>query len=154
VEKLKRLISIVCVAMGLVQISSVAHAQAPTLIVINHSSYIHRVSYTTLYAYLNIVAKTYRIYKGTYRIYLEDKLPSSIIFPKNALGGHTAQVKAYINVKGMVEAKLDPYIAITHELAEMAVDPHLEDLTMEICDNNLDYFTLNGHTVSGFLGRT
>ena len=94
----------------------------PPLIVVNQSQYIDRVSYTTLYDYLDIVAESYPIYQGTYRIYLVDQLPSSITFPPRSLGGHIAGAIAYINVKGMIQAGYDPYIAITHELAEMATD--------------------------------
>lgn len=149
--KIKR-ISVVVVALGVMCVPA-AHAEKPVIVVINHSSYISRVSYTTLYEYLRIIEGAYPIYKGVYRIYLEDSLPLFLFLPKNALGGHTAQVRAYINVKGTIEAGIDPYVAITHELAEMAVDPYLKDLTMEIGDNRVNHFTINGHTVADFKGR-
>ena len=128
----------------------------PVLIVINQSKYIDRVSYVALYDYLDLVAKAYPIYQGSYHIYLVDKLPTNIIFPPRSLGGHIPGAIAYVNVKGMINAGYDPYIAITHELAEMATDPNLDTYDasgklLEIADGLTNYFILDGYTVANFI---
>ena len=91
----------------------------------------------------------YDTYQGVYWIYLDDHLPSTVLFPFHSLGGHTKDVRAYINVKGSLDAGLDPYFVITHELAEMAVNPHLLT-TNEIADEATNSFVIQGHVVSGF----
>ena len=137
-------------------IPTVEPLKEPVLIVINQSKYIDKVSYVALYDYLNLVAKTYPIYQESYHIYLVDKLPTSIIFPPRSLGGHIPGAIAYINIKGMINAGYDPYIAITHELAEMATDPDLDTYDksgklLEIADGLTNYFTLDGFTVANFI---
>jgi len=129
-----------------------AQASSQIIVVTNHSAYMPKISYTTLYKYLKIVNSHYDTYQGVYWIYLDDKLPSKIVFPLHSLGGHTKDVHAYINVKGSLDAGLDPYLVITHELAEMAVNPYL--LTgNEISDGTTNSFIIQGHVVSGFKER-
>lgn len=143
---------ILLASLALCFLAPSAQATSQIIVVTNHSSYMPKISYTTLYKYLKVINNSYDTYQGVYWIYLDDKLPSKIIFPSNSLGGHTNDVRAYINVKGSIDAGLDPYLVITHEIAEMAVNPHL--LTgVEIADNSTNSFIIQGHVVSGFKER-
>ena len=121
-----------------------------TIIVINHSKYISNIDYKVLYDYLDLIASYWSIYHGKYYIYLSDYLPDSISFPPGSLGGHIKGVKAYVNIKDIYYAHMDPYLIITHELAEMAVNPNLRHYDrngnlLEICDGIYSYIYFYGN---------
>ena len=127
----------------------------PRIVVSIHSKYVHYIDHSTLYQYLSKVALFYPIYQGVYYIYIRDRLPVNIKFPPRAAGGHIAGAVAFIDAKAFNKLNLDIYYGITHELAEMAVNPNLDQfypdgIPMEICDGINAYFNLNGHKMAYF----
>jgi hypothetical protein len=121
-----------------------AHAEPTgyTINIVNHSKYFKTFNYKLLYDYLYEVSLDWPIYHGTYTIYLYDYMPKAdnYIVPSDFVGYHLPGAKAYIDAKKAYQDGFQPYYAITHELAEMAVDPNLtyfdaNNKLVEICDN-------------------
>ena len=114
-------------AVALVLAIGMPSAQAsPRIAIYNRSHYFKHIDRRVLTHYLSAVSTKWDIYQGTYEIYLYDYMPSFLIIDPRAIGGHTAEVKAYINAKALSESGLSIYYVLTHELAEMATDPHLD----------------------------
>ena len=128
---------------------------SPKIVISINSQYINKIDYQALYEYLDIVSQYYSIYQGTYYIYINDGLPKSIQFPPRAAGGHIKGAIAYIDAKAFHDLNFDIYYGITHELAEMAVNPNLDRYyangePYEICDGTDTYWLTNGHWMSDF----
>ena len=120
--------------------------------IINNSRYLKVIDYSLLFWYLDQVKKYWPIYYGDYYITLGDgPSPNS---PPDSGAYHWKGANAYVDVKIHYDFNLDPYIGITHELGEMAVDPNIDyydksENLVEICDDNLVMIYKN-HFVSKF----
>ena len=157
---IKKVLVLAIVLLSSIMPSAVATPlQRPVIVVLNESKAFTFTQYSILYQYLNEVAKYWDIYQGVYWIHLRDSLPKKIVFPKGAIGGHVPNAVTYIDIKSTLDMKLDPYYVITHELAEMAVDPNNNRYStngklIEVCDGLNQYFLLGNHQVSAFLKPT
>jgi len=154
---MKKKLALIGIALSMLGIpkSYAEPRMSPKIIVSLHSAYMKSIDYKTLYDYLNVLSRFYSIYPGTYHIYIRDYLPGNLILPPKAAGGHIAGATAFIDAKAFARLNLDVYFGITHELAEMAVNPNLDQFypdgtPLEICDGVDAYFNLNGHKAAYF----
>lgn len=119
---------ILAVGVLLALSSSPANADItkPTIIIKNTSSYYKDINVQVLYDYLDTVTKVWPdTYAGTFSIYISNDMPKNLIIDPRAAAGHTAQVQAFVSANITYNSGLSIYYVITHELVEMAVDPHL-----------------------------
>ena len=150
---MRKRITILAIASSMLFMPN-AHADSKITIDIK-SKYIKSIDRKTLNDYLDILGEFYPIYQGTYHIYIRDYLPTTIKFPPKAAGGHVAGATAFIDAKAFKKLNLDIYYGITHELAEMAVNPNVDKYydngdPYEICDDINAYFIINGHWAADF----
>ena len=144
----------------LLGVMPIAEAKQPKLVIVNHSRFIKEINRKILYDYLSFVSTQWSIYQGTYYFYVSDELPSFLIIDPKALAGHTAQVKAYVNAKDVIESNFSIYYVMTHELVEMATDPYLntyamkdgEKVLVEVADPiETNYLSIDNEHVADFV---
>lgn len=134
-----------------------------TIKVIDRSSYQQEINYLYLQKYLATVDIYWDIYQGSYTIYIDDYLYGADIYniSPSALAYHIVEGNnepvAYVNYQAFKDYEpfgFDIYLGLTHELAEMAVNPYIwyfdkNGHVVEICDD-MPWVLIEGHWVADF----
>ena len=103
------------------------------------------------------------IYPGPYVVFIVNEIPYRLlnIMPHNAVALHTDYPQIFVSMNELQTNTYNIYTAITHELAEVAVDPFLNKFDsygrlIEICDpytsvpSVLDHQTVATYALPGF----